>query len=251
MNLRALRRDRASRTGAGTLSLRTRLRRLPRSHRRSSSAALTGASDRLPRSRDGPRALASSSNIVDVLDPGVVRSGAGGDPIDEDELDPPELVLRSVPRDRDTRYGQRPCRSLAAPPAALRRALSSSARCLAATRFRNCAPRCARRMQLPESAAPHVHPRIEAAALAPLLGRRGFTMPVVDVDRVPVSYEIVDRLVDDLRAIGATNILAAATPASQRKRTRAAAALAFASAGNDGRTIETFEILHFAAWTHR
>ena len=36
-------------------------------------------------------------------------------------------------------------------------------------------------------AAPHVHPRIEASALAALLADAGFSNPVIDVDRVPVS----------------------------------------------------------------
>jgi NADH dehydrogenase [ubiquinone] 1 alpha subcomplex assembly factor 5 len=80
------------------------------------------------------------------------------------------------------------------------------------------------------------------------LADAGFINPVVDIDRVPVSYASLDRLVKDLRAAGATNVLAA-RPRFTAKRARAAAARAFASAGNDGRTIETFEILHFAGWT--
>ena len=61
-------------------------------------------------------------------------------------------------------------------------------------------------------AAPHVHPRVEAAALAPLLEQAGFVRPVVDVDRVQVSYASLATLVGDLRAMGATNILAARPP---------------------------------------
>src|SRR6185437_476174 len=54
------------------------------------------------------------------------------------------------------------------------------------------------------AAAPHVHPRIEAAALAPLLDSAGFVDTVVDVDRLAVSYVSLDRLIADLRAMGAT-----------------------------------------------
>jgi SAM-dependent methyltransferase len=39
----------------------------------------------------------------------------------------------------------------------------------------------------------HVHPRIEPAALAPLLEQAGFVRPVVDVDRVQVSYPSLTR----------------------------------------------------------
>jgi hypothetical protein len=98
-------------------------------------------------------------------------------------------------------------------------------------------------------AVPHVHPRIEASVLAALLGAAGFVNPVVDVDRVQVSYESFSRLVGDLRAMGATNILAQRSRTPLSRTATQAAADAFASVGQDGRTVETFEILHFAAWT--
>jgi SAM-dependent methyltransferase len=98
------------------------------------------------------------------------------------------------------------------------------------------------------AAAPHIHPRIEAAAIAPLLGQTGFVRPVVDVDRVPVSYRSLDRLVADLRAMSATNILVA-RPRLIKKAARAAAIHVFSEAGDGERTVETFEIMHFAAWT--
>lgn len=98
-------------------------------------------------------------------------------------------------------------------------------------------------------AVPHVHPRIEASALAPLLSAAGFVSPVVDIDRVQVSYETLDRLVDDLRAMGATNILTGRSRRPLSRAERAAAIRAFADAGENGRTTETFETLHFAAWT--
>ena len=97
-------------------------------------------------------------------------------------------------------------------------------------------------------AAPRVHPRIEPSALSPLLGDAGFVRPVVDIDRVQVAYSSLHRLVADLRAMGTTNILTARGPAFTRAQ-RDAAARAFTAAGEDGRTIETFELVHFAAWT--
>jgi hypothetical protein len=98
-------------------------------------------------------------------------------------------------------------------------------------------------------AAAHVHPRIEAAGLAPLLSGAGFAMPVVDVDRVPVSYPSLGRLVADLRAMAATNILQARPKSAISKAALAAATSAFQEGGSNGRTTEMFEILHFAAWT--
>ena len=97
--------------------------------------------------------------------------------------------------------------------------------------------------------SPHVHPRIEAASLSPLLSACGFVMPVVDVDRIQVSYETLGSLVTDLRRMGSTNILKKRSRRPLLREARAAADAAFRSAGNGSRTAETFEILHFAAWT--
>jgi hypothetical protein len=98
------------------------------------------------------------------------------------------------------------------------------------------------------AAAPHVHPRIEASALASLLTEAGFIDAVVDVDRAIVSYRSFERLIGDLRAMGATNVLTA-RPRFIGRAARAAAAAAFHQAGDGTRTAETFETLHFAAWT--
>lgn len=98
-------------------------------------------------------------------------------------------------------------------------------------------------------ASPHVHPRIEPSALAQLLSDAGFVMPVVDVDRINVSYRSLADLVRDLRSMGTTNVLAAR---SRRPLTRVAADAAsrqFASQAINGRVTERFELLHFAAWT--
>jgi hypothetical protein len=97
-------------------------------------------------------------------------------------------------------------------------------------------------------AVPHVHPRIEASALAGLLSAAGFVNPVVDVDRVQASYSSLGDLVRDLRSMAATNVLHQRSRRPLTKAAQAAASAAFASAGRDGRTVETFEILHFAAW---
>jgi hypothetical protein len=98
------------------------------------------------------------------------------------------------------------------------------------------------------AAAPRTHPRIEPSALSPLLMDAGFVRPVVDVDRIEVSYPSLGRLVADLRAMGATNIMNA-RGTSLSRGARDAASLAFSEAGVNGRTTETFDILHFAAWT--
>jgi SAM-dependent methyltransferase len=96
---------------------------------------------------------------------------------------------------------------------------------------------------------PHVHPRIEASALGSLLAAAGFIDPVVDVDRVRASYSSLADLIRDLRGMAATNVLHERSRRPLSRAARDAASAAFASAGRDGRTVETFEVLHFAAWT--
>lgn len=102
--------------------------------------------------------------------------------------------------------------------------------------------------RLSGKATPHIHPRVEASALAPLLQQAGLARPVVDVDRVSVSYPSLRRLVADLRAMGTTNLLDQRSRHYFGKAALAEAEAGFAQSGKDGCLTETFEILHFAAW---
>jgi SAM-dependent methyltransferase len=100
--------------------------------------------------------------------------------------------------------------------------------------------------RIAEQASPHVHPRIEAPSLAQLLTAAGFTMPVIDVDRVDLAYPSLDGLVRDLRAMGTTNILGARSRRPMGRDAREAARAAFLEGA--GAAAEQVEILHFAAW---
>jgi hypothetical protein len=88
---------------------------------------------------------------------------------------------------------------------------------------------------------------MDGQSLAALLTSVGFIEPVIDVDRVDVTYPSFDRLVGDLREMGCTNVL---TERSRRPITRRrldVARGAFLSGGNS--VVERFELLHFVAWT--
>jgi hypothetical protein len=99
------------------------------------------------------------------------------------------------------------------------------------------------------SASPHVHPRVDGPTLGSLLTACGFRMPVVDVDRVQLTYPSLMRLVSDLRDMGATNLLSARSRAPLTREALGAAEAAFDAAGDGQRTTEQIEILNFAAWT--
>lgn len=100
------------------------------------------------------------------------------------------------------------------------------------------------------AASPRVHPRIEPGALATLLSKAGFVMPVVDVERRSLAYRSLDRLISDLRATGETNILLSRDRTPIGRTALLAGRRAFAEVGDQsGRTSEQVDLLHFAAWT--
>lgn len=249
MELRALRRDRAFRTGP-ELFLHERafedcLERLGLIRRRFQSALLIGCLN--PRWHDRLKEFVES---VEVADPGPLFAGAvGGTCMVEDQWNPAheayDLILSIGTLDtvNDLPRALRALRASLAPDSLLIGAMSGG----------DTLPQLRLAMHAADQAAggssPHVHPRIEAASLSPLLSACGFVMPVVDVDRVPVSYETLGSLVTDLRRMGTTNILNQRSRKPLLRKAIAAAEAAFRSAGDGLRTVETFEILHFAGWT--
>jgi hypothetical protein len=249
MELRALRRDRAFRTGS-ELFLHERafedcLERLELIRRRFKSALLLGCPNAHWRDR-----LKQLVDSVDVADPGpLFAKAAGGICIVEDQWSfehrAYDLILSIGTLDtvNDLPRALRTVRAALAPDSLLIGAISGGETLLQLRLAIHVADQAA------GGSSPHVHPRIEAASLSPLLTACGFVMPVVDVDRVPVSYETLASLVTDLRRMGATSILSRRSRKPLLREAMAAAKAAFDSAGDGSRTIETFEVLHFAGWT--
>jgi SAM-dependent methyltransferase len=99
------------------------------------------------------------------------------------------------------------------------------------------------------AAAPRIHPQIDVRAAGDLLTRAGFALPVVDAHGIDVRFPDLFALVRDLRAMGATNILAARSRRPLGRLGLAAAAADFAArAAADGKIAERFEILHLLGW---
>ena len=248
MELRARRRDRAFRTGP-ELFLHERafadcLERLALIRRRFHSALLIGCPDPAWRDR-----LCKIAGSVEVADPGpLFAAAAGGTCVVEDHWDP-------GPTQFDLCVTVGTLDTVNDVPRALRslhQTLSADSLLIGAIAGGDGLPKLRLAMhaagQASGASSPHVHPRIDAASLASLLGSAGFVMPVVDVDRVQVSYERMADLVRDLRGMAATNILNARSRKPLSRRARAAAEAAFEASGDGLRTVETFEIVHFAAW---
>lgn len=248
MDLRAARRDRAARLGP-ELFLYERafedcLDRLSLVQHRFERAILVGCPD-----RGWPTRLQAFASVVDVADPGFLfAQAAHGEVIVEDSWEPApanyDLVLAVGALDT--------INDLPRALIASRLAMKAGGLFLGALSGGDTLPQLRAAMRDADivigAASPHVHPRIEASALAPLLTRCGFLDPVVDVDRVQVRYASLARLVADLRRMGATNMLLQRSKQPLSKAAFAAASAAFDRASDGERTTETFEILHFACW---
>ncbi len=91
-----------------------------------------------------------------------------------------------------------------------------------------------------------LHPMVDVRAGAQLLQRTGWADPVADCHTVRVAYRSLERLVGDLRAQGLGNVLASSRPPLGRGSAGAGRACLPSSAGDDGRVVETFEIVTLA-----
>jgi SAM-dependent methyltransferase len=98
--------------------------------------------------------------------------------------------------------------------------------------------------------SPRVIPFVDVRDAGSLLQRAGFALPVTDVDRITVRYANAFALMQDLRRMGATNILVERS----KKPTRRATMLRMADiygerfADPDGRIRATFDIVWLSGW---
>ena len=105
-------------------------------------------------------------------------------------------------------------------------------------------------LEISGGASPRISPMAELRDLGGLLQRAGFAMPVVDTDRLTVTYGDPLALMRDLKAMGETNMLLE----RQRRFTRrgiflrAAELYAERFARSDGRLPASFEILFLTGW---
>ena len=97
---------------------------------------------------------------------------------------------------------------------------------------------------------PRIAPFAEGPDLIDLLKRTGFSMPVVDSDRVEVTYEHPLRLLADLRAMGEGNVMIDRPRLGlNRAILQKMSELYFARhADAEGRVTATFEIITLSGW---
>jgi NADH dehydrogenase [ubiquinone] 1 alpha subcomplex assembly factor 5 len=99
-------------------------------------------------------------------------------------------------------------------------------------------------------ASPRVVPFADVRDMGALLQRAGFALPVVDSETVIVTYANPLALMQEIKAMGASNMLIARrrTPVTRALLLRAAEIYAGRFAGSEGRMPATFEILTLTAW---
>ena len=99
--------------------------------------------------------------------------------------------------------------------------------------------------------SPRVAPAADLRDLGALLQRAGFALPVTDVDRVVVRYDHAFALMQDLRRMGATNVLIERRRTPLRRATLGRMAQIYADrfSDADGRIRATFEIVWLSGWS--
>lgn len=98
--------------------------------------------------------------------------------------------------------------------------------------------------------SPRVAPFADLRDIGALLQRAGFALPVTDVDRVVVRYANAFALMQDLRRMGASNVLIERrrTPARRATLLRMAEIYAERFADADGRIRATFDVVWLSGW---
>ena len=104
--------------------------------------------------------------------------------------------------------------------------------------------------QLAGGASPRVLPFADVRDAGALLQRAGFALPVADHDDLTVRYATMFDLMRDLRAMGATNVLAGRSrrPATRALFTHAAQIYAGRHSDADGRIRATFSLVWMSGW---
>lgn len=99
-------------------------------------------------------------------------------------------------------------------------------------------------------ATQHVHPMIDHFQMAGLLQRAGFALPVVDYDRVQVSYGALKTLYRDLRGMGESNTMVQRQKTMTGKGVFVAVENAYRAhhLDSDGRYAATFDIIFGIGW---
>ena len=100
----------------------------------------------------------------------------------------------------------------------------------------------------PDRPAARMHPLVDNAAASALMQRALFKRQVVDSHALEVSFGSLDKLVSDLRDQGLGSSLVSPAPPLGKKALERAREAFLQAANQQGRVLETFEILTLTGW---
>lgn len=105
-------------------------------------------------------------------------------------------------------------------------------------------------VELEGGLSPRTSPLTDVRDLGMLLQRAGFALPVVDTDRITVTYGSALKLMQDLRGMGESNAVLERRKTFSRRNTLLRAAQLYHEryAGPDGRITATFQVLWMLGW---
>ena len=107
--------------------------------------------------------------------------------------------------------------------------------------------------ELRDGASPRVMPMVDVRDAGGLLQRAGFALPVTDAEALNVTYASALDLMQELKAMGATNVLAerSKVPVTRGLLLRASELYAEAHPADDGdgRVRATFELVTMTGWS--
>lgn len=106
-------------------------------------------------------------------------------------------------------------------------------------------------LMLKDGTSPRVFPFADKQQMGALLQRAGFALPVIDSEIVTVTYDNLFKLMQDLRGMGETNVIAERSRANPGKEffMRAADYYQQKFSDADGRIEAAFEIIYLIGWS--
>ncbi len=99
-----------------------------------------------------------------------------------------------------------------------------------------------------DDASPHVGRFVDMHDLGDMLVAAGFADPVMDMERITMTYETPRAVLRDLKALGATNALSGRARGLFGKAALARVEAALEATRRDGRIGATFEVVYGHAW---
>lgn len=105
-------------------------------------------------------------------------------------------------------------------------------------------------MDLYGGISPRIAPFADMPQMGNLMQRAGFNLPVIDSEKITVTYDNIFKLMKDLRLMGESNALMSRRKIFSHKNffTRVAAEYAEKFSEEDGRIKTTFEIIFLSGW---